>query len=243
MNRIEIDLLLKKLFLLIILEVSFEILYINFLKFFSISNNLLTLILNKSLFFIFVFILNSKLTKIEIPFSLHLNTIKRKNLIGITEVLFLIGLLHPQNLISALVVGTVACITEEYLMRGIVLISLLDIFQRLNNPVSRLLVPSLISCMLFGMEHFINLYSQDFVSTLVQVIITTAMGFVFSSLFIRTQNILFPMICHFGIDFLIISFNGIPKTLNVPLINAVAPAIFYSFIGFIILIPSWTKTN
>lgn len=105
MNRIEIDLLLKKLFLLIILEVSFEILYINFLKLFSISNTLLTLILDKSLFFIFVFILNSKLTKIQIPFSLHLNTIEIKNLIGITAVLFLIGLLHPQNLISAWVVS------------------------------------------------------------------------------------------------------------------------------------------
>nr|WP_252894968.1 CPBP family intramembrane glutamic endopeptidase [Liquorilactobacillus satsumensis] len=113
-----------------------------------------------------------------------------------------------KKFLAAFTIGLIASTTEEYLFRGIILVTLLRLFWRSTKQSTRILFPAIISSVLFGLEHFLNLYSQNFSLTTIQVCQTMAMGFLFASLFIRTKNLLFPIICHFGIDFVVTAFWG-----------------------------------
>ncbi|WP_396022072.1 CPBP family glutamic-type intramembrane protease [Bombilactobacillus thymidiniphilus] len=68
---------------------------------------------------------------------------------------------------------------------------------------------------MFGSEHFLNLYSQSFSATIIQVLQTTAMGFVFASIFVRTNNLLFPMLCHFSLDYVVTILWGMQNSSNI----------------------------
>ena len=235
--------LIKHLFLVLFIEVSFEILFINILKILNIPSNLYTLTLDKVIFFILLLFLNNKLTKQNVHFSVKVDNNGKKYIFMIFVVLLLIGLTHINTFFEATIIGLIACTTEEYLMRGVVLISFLQIFKNSKNIYIRILFPIFLSSILFGTEHFINLYSQNLSMTLAQVIATTASGFVLASIFLRTGNLLYPMIGHFSLDFFIVSLNGMSQNTNVSISSVILPSLFYLFISFIILIPILGKHN
>ena len=154
MNKTTDQKLVNKLCLVIFFELLFELLAINFLKAISEYNNLIFLALSKSLFLILLIILNKKLTRQQIPFSLKLNREQQK-LIGVLIAgLVLIGLINKKNILMAITIGLIASTTEEYLFRGIVLVALLKLSYQTKKAYMRILIPVIISSMLFGLEHF-----------------------------------------------------------------------------------------
>ncbi|WP_153384956.1 type II CAAX prenyl endopeptidase Rce1 family protein [Companilactobacillus halodurans] len=233
--------LVKNLLYVLLIQLAFEITFINILNLFNISSSLPTLVIDKVLFLGLLFFLNNKFTKKRIPFSIKLSINERKCVFLIFLILAILGLTNIQNFLDAFIIGLIACTTEEYLMRGIVLISLLRIFQNSKNNYLRILLPIAFSSILFGLDHFINLYSQNFIMTFAQVIATTATGFVLASIFLRTRNLLYPMLCHFGLDFLIVITKGMPQDTNVSLVSVLLPSAFYLFISFVILVPILIK--
>jgi len=235
--------LIKNLLQLLFIEVLFEVGFINIVKIFNISSNLYTIFIEKTLFLILLVTLNRKLTKIHIQFSIQLDRHEINNLVMLIVMLFGIGIMHIDRILYAFVIGLVACLTEEYLMRGIVLTSLISIFQNFKNKYARILLPVMISSIFFGSEHLINLYSQNLSMTIVQVVMTTAMGFVLSGIFLRTTNLLYPMVCHFSLDYLIIIINGISENSNVSIYDVIFPTIFYLFVGFVIMLPIFDQNQ
>ncbi|MFT8466514.1 MAG: CPBP family intramembrane glutamic endopeptidase [Liquorilactobacillus satsumensis] len=225
----------QRLLGVLFVEVIFEFLGINILKGINESNNLFFLFFDKCLFLILLIILNAKLTRQKIPFSLKLNKEQRNLVLTLITALIIIGVMNEKNFLAAFTIGLIASTTEEYLFRGIILVTLLRLFWRSTKQSTRILFPAIISSVLFGLEHFLNLYSQNFSLTTIQVCQTMAMGFLFASLFIRTKNLLFPIICHFGIDFVVTAFWGVQNTNNASFGGAVSVAILYIMIGFIIL--------
>lgn len=223
--------------MLILVEICFELFLGIFFSFIGKTNDLIFLVLGKILFLILLFILNFELTKQKIPFSFKLKREQRQIISILIIITFIAGFLHIKNFFVALTIGLVACTTEEYLMRGIVLVTLLRLFANFDNRFARILPPVIISSILFGMEHFLNLASQNLSFTIVQVCIAITMGFVFASIFLRTGNLLYPMICHFEIDFLLTLLHGAPHDINVSFQSSIPVMLFYLFIGLIILIP------
>ncbi len=224
-------------------EVLFELLAINILREINEYNNLLFLFFDKCLFLILLIILNTKLTQQRIPFSLKLNKEQRKLVFVLTVILFIIGLMNEKNFLSAFTIGLIASTTEEYLFRGIVLATLLHLFCHLKKQNARILFPIIVSSILFGLEHFLNLYAQNFSLTMVQVCQTMAMGFLFASIFIRTKNLLFPIICHFCIDFILTAFGGMQNTTKISFGGSAFIAMLYVIAGFAVLIPVLLNNN
>ncbi|KGO32613.1 CPBP family intramembrane glutamic endopeptidase (plasmid) [Oenococcus alcoholitolerans] len=229
--------IIKRLLLVLIFEVLYELFAINILREINEYNNLLFLFLDKCLFLILLIILNTKLTKQSVPFSLKLNE-KQRNYVSIFAIiLFLISFINEKNFLSAVTIGLIASTTEEYLFRGIILVTLLHLFYRAKKQSTRILFPSVISSVLFGLEHFLNLYSQSLLLTVVQVCQTMAMGFLFASVFLRTKNLLFPMILHFCIDFMATIFWGMQNPAQVSFESSFFVIMLYLVIGFVVMIP------
>ncbi|WP_415590754.1 CPBP family intramembrane glutamic endopeptidase [Liquorilactobacillus ghanensis] len=232
-----------RLFLVVFFEVLFEFLIINLLRGIGEYNNLVFLFWDKCLFFSLLIVLNATLTQQKIHFSIKLNKEQRKLIFTLTIILIVIGLVNKGNFLSAFIIGLIASTTEEYLFRGIILVTLFKLFRNSKSQLSRILFPLVISSVLFGLEHFLNLYSQSLFLTVVQVCQTMAMGFLFACIFVRTRNLLFPIVCHFCIDFIITAFWGMQNNNNVSFKSSIFIIILYLIVGFAILMPTLTDNN
>lgn len=227
-----------RLFLVVFFEVLFEFLIINILRWSGEYNNLFFLFWDKVLFVSLLIILNTTLTQQKIPFSIKLNKEQQKLIFMITIILIIIGLGNKENFVSAFIIGLIASTTEEYLFRGIIFVTLFKLFRSSKKQLSRILFPIVISSILFGLEHFLNLYSQSLFLTVVQVCQTMAIGFLFACIFVRTGNLLFPIICHFCIDFIVTALWGIQNNNSASLKGSIFIIILYLIVGVAILIPT-----
>lgn len=84
---------------------------------------------------------------------------------------------------------------EEFIFRGIILNLFLKEWKNSRNEI---LFSVIISSLLFGLAHFMNLLSgTNFISVLYQVVYTTIIGIAFSALYIRTDfNLIWCAILH-----------------------------------------------
>ena len=90
------------------------------------------------------------------------------------------------------VVSTIAAVSyEEILLRGLLLNGLLKSLEPEKNGI---LLAVIWSSVLFSLVHAINLLSgAPLDATLLQLIYTTAMGFLFAAVYLRTNNLLIPL--------------------------------------------------
>lgn len=105
--------------------------------------------------------------------------------------LSLLGLFLVSNLLIALV--------EELTFRAIVL----PLILKIRSKKKRLLLVSVVmSSMLFGVLHFLNLFREpgNFSGITSQVIFATCIGVYLGALFLRTRHIIFPVMIHFLIN-------------------------------------------
>lgn len=229
--------LIQKLGWLLLLEVLFELLESSILIAIGEYNNLLFLFIDKCFFLVLLMFLNARLTQQKITLSVRLGTDQKKLVIILASILLLLGFIRNKNVLAALAIGLMAATTEEYLYRGIVLGNLLRLFSHTKTGLSQILFPAIISSVLFGLQHFIHLYGQSLPLTVMQVCQTMGMGFLFASIFLRTKNLLFSMICHFSFDFVITVLWGIRNNQGISFAGVFVMTLVYTFIAFVILVP------
>lgn len=113
---------------------------------------------------------------------------------------------NTQNVISgglelfipSLLIALSAGIFEEFLVRGLFFSGILNLFQ--NNSF-KLLLTSLISSILFGLLHLINLIHNPVNAILQQVFYATILGLIFSIIRIVSNSLWLPVLIHALIDF------------------------------------------
>lgn len=114
---------------------------------------------------------------------------------------------HPSRIIESLTIGVIAAISEEYLCRGVLLGSTAQL-KYFTSKKGRILFAIIFSSLLFSFYHLGNLRSQEFTSTLQQMIETFGMGILLGVLYVRTASLFIPMIVHFSADYFVVAFSN-----------------------------------
>ena len=96
------------------------------------------------------------------------------------------------NLQNAIIVGLCAGITEELTFRGMILPGILTHF----NGHRGMWAAVLLSSVLFGLVHMVNLARQTLGATALQGTNAFVLGLVLAAIYLRTGSLIFPMIFH-----------------------------------------------
>lgn len=142
-------------------------------------------------------------------------------------------------LLSQILVG----FNEEIAFRAIIFPALIEGF---GNEKRGIYLAAVVSSLLFGMIHYVNLIWQpgNFIGVTSQVIFATAIGLVFCGLLLRLQNIIYVSLFHglINIAFGAKQLSGVEETVSSSddlTLNVIIPTlIFYVFIaisGFVML--------
>ena len=142
---------------------------------------------------------------------------------------------------------------EEFVFRGAIFPLLMRSFRKKKQNI---LLSALLSSMLFGLIHYINLFSNpdNIIGISSQVFLAFAMGVYFCGLFLRTNNIIIPAVIHgmvnfaFGAEVLTNNIKNSSAEINENVINwssIIPTAIVFSFImgGGIYMIRKTDKEN
>ena len=113
----------------------------------------------------------------------------KQNHLGLSAILLI--------LIVALLVG----ITEEYIFRGLIL-------GRLVSSGRSVLVALIVSSTLFACTHFINLLHNSLYNVSLQVLYAIPLGAFLGLLYLKSNNILYPILAHAIQDFAAFFISG-----------------------------------
>lgn len=104
------------------------------------------------------------------------------------------------NLLSLFLLSNMlVALVEEFAFRAIVL----PLILRIRSHKKRLVLASVVmSSVLFGVLHYLNLFREpdNFSGITSQVIFATCIGVYLGALFLRTRNIIFPVVIHFLVN-------------------------------------------
>lgn len=112
----------------------------------------------------------------------------------------------------ALDVGAIAALPEELMFRGIILAFVLKLMTNKSTDQWRVIFSLIISALIFGGFHYINLTSQSFGFTSLQVVNAAALGMILGAVYIKSGTIIVPMALHFIYDFLVTVVKGMSAT-------------------------------
>lgn len=144
-------------------------------------------------------------------------------------------------------------ILEEFAFRGAVFPLFIKSLKETKRPI---LMGAVLSSLMFGLVHFINLFSQpeNLIGITSQVFFATSIGVFFCGLMVRTENILIPCIIHalinfsFGADELrkpIEEVSTIEETTGINWSSVIPTTIFFLliFIGGVYMIVKTDKES
>lgn len=130
------------------------------------------------------------------------------------------GKINLENLLSLIVYTISIGLFEEIFFRGIIQNEIVDSYK---NNLKQVIISIAASSIIFGAVHLTNMfYGQDFLTTIMQLIQTTSVGFLFGSVYFVTKNIWGLIFLHGFYDFsvLLMSVNAIKDcgyVKNVPI--------------------------
>lgn len=150
--------------------------------------------------FVIAWALNHFLFKINVypfstkkPLSQLLNLIPGIVILGVTGKLMPLG--PAKNFLLAAMTVSMIAIAEEYVFRGL----LIPVLCKLLN--NRIFIVLVISSIGFGSIHFINLMNHfPFYLILAQVLMAATTGMLYGALYVKTHNLLLPIILHLVTD-------------------------------------------
>jgi len=125
-------------------------------------------------------------------------------------------------------------IFEEFLFRGLLLHILLVKFKK--NGFAGTMAAVLISSLVFGLSHFLNLQDQPVNSTISQVLMTTLCGTYWAVLYLRTNNIWVSVLYHALINLaasLTVLFFEVP---DVPITDISAGDVLSTFLANLVIL-------
>lgn len=103
-----------------------------------------------------------------------------------------------------LVLAALIGIAEEITFRGMILGSLIHNWQGKKPILGSVLLSSLI----FGLTHAINAFSQPLPNTIVQIVVAFSLGVILAFMYLRTNNLITPILFHMLVDFTSISLTN-----------------------------------
>ncbi|MFT9097409.1 lysostaphin resistance A-like protein [Liquorilactobacillus sp.] len=171
-------------------------------------------IVDDALLTLLVLLLNKKYLQLKLhhQIDLSLNELLRINSLPIFFYCVYIAswFVNLQNLSLMRIADTIllalaAAVFEETFFRGILMNNILQHSPR--NPNSYLSA-ILVSSVLFGLTHMINLFGQSFSATLLQVINAFAIGVMLAAIYLRTGSLKWTILYHFMLDFTGILASG-----------------------------------
>lgn len=231
------------LLFLIFTQVVFDIVAI-FVFQIGVSNPIL-LICKKILLLLILIIFNRYLLKTKIFYNFRFSRETKQLFILIVIIEVLLAIMNPEKIIMAISIGLMAGIVEEYLCRGLIFGTLYQLFQRKRTIFGKLIVPILLTNLIFSLEHLFNLGSQPVLITVGQMIQTFGMGILFTCLYIRTQNLLISMVAHFTLDSVLVFLLPATQTGQtnsiITLGQAMIVMIIYILFGIKIIKPALNR--
>lgn len=105
------------------------------------------------------------------------------------------------TVLSNVITIAVVAITEEFIFRGLILGNYVKRGKNLWLAVG-------ISSVYFGLTHLINLTHQNLYNTSLQVIYAIALGILLATIYLKTNNFIYPVLLHFSIDFAAITVGN-----------------------------------
>lgn len=237
--------MIKKLFSIISIKIISMIIIFylstNILYNISYYNEILYILITQLLGFIIILIANIYITKVPINYSFKFSkkSIIFIIIIAIIEITY--SIFSPHKIYQAFMIGILSSIPEEYLFRGVILGGLLELVK--SKKIKNIYIPILISSLIFSMFHLSNLTFQNFSYTIAQMIQVFGLGIFLSALYIRTHNLLVPIIAHFTLNSIVTFMNPSNSVfvnyINIPgylaIIQSLMPLILYTTIGLIII--------
>ncbi|RVU71429.1 MULTISPECIES: CPBP family intramembrane glutamic endopeptidase [Lactobacillus] len=106
--------------------------------------------------------------------------------------------LPGQKLIQVFITAVLVAFVEELLFRGLLFNAVILLLAKQKY---RFFWTSIITAVLFGLMHLVNLSHQPLQSTLGQVIVAATLGLILAFLRLATNNISWGILLHFWIDF------------------------------------------
>lgn len=103
-----------------------------------------------------------------------------------------------------LVLAALIGIAEEITFRGMILGSLIHNWKGKKSILGSVLLSSLI----FGLTHAINAFSQPLPNTIVQIVVAFSLGVILAFMYLRTNNLITPILFHMLVDFTSISLTN-----------------------------------
>ncbi|EJF00526.1 CPBP family intramembrane glutamic endopeptidase [Liquorilactobacillus mali] len=108
------------------------------------------------------------------------------------------------RIVDTILLALSAAVFEELFFRGILLNNMI---QHSKRNFSSYLSAILVSSILFGVTHMINLFGQSFSATLLQAVNAFAIGIMLAAIYLRTGSLKWTILYHFMLDFTGILIN------------------------------------
>jgi membrane protease YdiL (CAAX protease family) len=146
------------------------------------------------------------------------------------------------NFVDAATIAVIAAVPEEFAFRGVILGSLIT-HLKIESVSRRVGAAIVLSSALFSLAHLGNIGSQGLTVTLMQVIEVFGLGCVLGALYVRKGSLLFPMLAHGFLDYMVTIMHGYAATvgsagaLNATLFSAVLHMLMYIGLAIIICKP------
>lgn len=186
----------------------------------ELYSTFITVLLNFAICGIIWFI-NKKFIGIKINFKIDFSFFKRHKITAVAIILITIFMIvtNINHLFIALLVSLQAGIVEEVVCRGVIS-NYIYTRLRLKSERKQIWISSITSGTLFGLLHFINLFRQEFLPTLNQVIVAAVIYLIYKNLFAT-------IIIHFLNDFWIIISTGTATQHAQPLLSTIITTLIY----------------
>lgn len=182
--------------------------YFNLISLFNVpSLVLLELIIRYGLAFIIIVWLNHRYMKqpVSIKSDIPFNLQKYPLLLALIMIIIYISTINIKtigynaNTMSFLMFSCGSALLEEYGFRGIIFPKITQLVK--GNTFCKLIFGVIISSILFGLFHSVNVFYQPFLVTLQQVLGAIPFGILMAILYARTSSIITPILYHFSSDF------------------------------------------
>lgn len=102
------------------------------------------------------------------------------------------------NLLSLIILAITVGMAEEFFFRGFIQNEIVDAYGKTRKQV---IISVVISGVIFGLVHISNIFSQDIITTLMQVLQASALGILLGSVYFITKNIWAVVFLHGFYDF------------------------------------------
>ncbi|WP_311406574.1 CPBP family intramembrane glutamic endopeptidase [Liquorilactobacillus uvarum] len=158
--------------------------------------------------------MNYFLTKQVIYFKFKISPKIIKLAAVIPVVFFIFFIKGSKRIPETFIVGVIGAVPEEYLFRGIILGKILKLLSiKLNNKRMSIIISIILSSLIFGSMHAINLMHQPLLFTVAQMIQTFGLVMLLAAVYIKSGSIIFPMLIHFSLDSMVILIVGYSKAM------------------------------